>query len=386
MQNNSLIPLKSLIFTFHATNTIIISFLPLYLQYKGLSGTEIGWVLAIGPFASIISQPLWGYISDKYRTVKWVLISTIICTLIVSILFFQMNHLAAILVFGGIFYFFSSPIGALSDSFAQRRALDLGVSFGTIRMWGSLGFAFSSLVVGEILGRAGIEWIVYPYVILGTTLLLISFTLKDVKTDAGAKVQLSDIRLILQNKTFMFFLLCLMFITITHRANDSFVGIYIKELGGSESLVGTGWFIAVISEAIIFASAGFWFRKFHSIQFIIAIGALFAVRWLLYGVIENPYLIIGLQVLHGITFAGTYIAAFDYVTKIIPETLQATGHLIFYSVMFGVSGIIGSLGGGYLLDVFNGHILYFGMGLLSFIGTFAFILYYTILKKQISNT
>jgi len=44
--------------------------LPLYLKHKGLTGIEIGWVLAIGPFATIISQPFWGYVSDKYKTVK----------------------------------------------------------------------------------------------------------------------------------------------------------------------------------------------------------------------------------------------------------------------------------------------------------------------------
>lgn len=81
--------LKMLIFFFHVTNTIIISFLPLYLKFKGLSGTEIGWVLAVGPLASIISQPFWGYLSDKYKTVKWVLIMTIIGMLIFSILFFK---------------------------------------------------------------------------------------------------------------------------------------------------------------------------------------------------------------------------------------------------------------------------------------------------------
>src|SRR5699024_1140234 len=143
LQNkNSLYSLKLLLFLFHATNTIILSFLPLYLKFKGLNGTEIGWVLAIGPFASIISQPFWGYVSDKYKTVKTMLIISVIGMLIASVVFFQMNHLLAILVMGAIFYFFSSPVGALSDSLAQRRANDLQISFGSIRTWGSVGFAF----------------------------------------------------------------------------------------------------------------------------------------------------------------------------------------------------------------------------------------------------
>src|SRR5699024_4299057 len=129
--------------------------------------------------------PFWGYLSDKYKTVKRMLILSVIGMLIASIIFFQMNHLLAILIFGAIFYFFSSPVGALSDSLAQRRANDLQISFGSIRTWGSVGFAFSSLIVGEILSRIGIQFMVWPYVILGTVLLIIAFTIKDVTADSS---------------------------------------------------------------------------------------------------------------------------------------------------------------------------------------------------------
>src|SRR5699024_12418526 len=105
-----------LLFSFHATNTIILSFLPLYLRYKGLNGTEIGWVLAVGPLASIFAQPFWGYMSDKHKTVKRVLLVCIGGLLIRSIFFFQMNTLLSIILMGAIFYFFTTPIGVLGVS------------------------------------------------------------------------------------------------------------------------------------------------------------------------------------------------------------------------------------------------------------------------------
>ncbi|HLQ82704.1 MAG TPA: hypothetical protein VK121_02500 [Pseudogracilibacillus sp.] len=43
----SLRPLKVLLFSFYATNTIIVSYLPLFLKYKGLNGTEIEYILSI---------------------------------------------------------------------------------------------------------------------------------------------------------------------------------------------------------------------------------------------------------------------------------------------------------------------------------------------------
>ncbi|UJL47228.1 MFS transporter [Virgibacillus sp. NKC19-16] len=376
-KSKSLIPLKMLLFSFHASNTVILSFLPLYLQFKGLNGTEIGWVLAIGPLASIFAQPFFGYLSDKYKTVKWVLLICIIGLIIGSTLFFQMNTLVSIILMGAVFYFFTTPIGALGDSLAQRRADDLHVSFGTIRTWGSIGFATSSLVVGEILANIGIQYIIFPYLFFGTMALLVVFRLKDVKVESDP-VQLKDVKKIITNKPFLIFLGLILFITIGHRANDSFIGLYIEQLGGSEGLVGLAWFVGVATEAAVFAFAGFWFKKFHPLIFIIIAGALFSMRWFLFAAVDDPVHIIALQFLHGLTFGIFYLAAFSYVTRLIPSILQSTGHLVFFATFFGVSGIVGSLVGGSIFDNFGGGTLYFGMGSLSLIGTILLIVYHVL--------
>lgn len=369
--------LKMLIFLFHVTNTIIISFLPLYLKFKGLSGTEIGWVLAVGPLASIISQPFWGYLSDKYKTVKWVLIMTIIGMLIFSILFFQMNQLIFILIFGAFFYFFSSPVGALGDSLAQRQADLLNISFGSIRTWGSIGFALSSLIIGQLLNIYGVDFMRFPYLVFGTILLVIAFKIDDVKSnESDQTININDLKKLFTNRKFTYFLIIMMFITITHRANDSFIGLFITSLGGSESLVGVGWFIALVSEALIFAFAYKWFKKDKALFFIILASLLYTLRWVLFAFSTDPIHVLLGQLLHGLTFGIFYLSSLDYITRIIPNTLKSSGHLIFYSVFFGVSGIIGSIGGGFLIDHFSGNHLYFVLGSLSLTGTGLLIIYY----------
>src|SRR5690625_891890 len=368
--------LKMLLFFFHFTNTIIISFLPIYLDFKGLSGTEIGWVLAIGPLASIISQPFWGFLSDKYRTVKWVLIMLIIGMLIFIILFFQMIHLFFILIFGALFYFFSSPVGALGDSLAQRQADLLNISFGSIRTWGSIGFALSSLVIGQLLNIFGVEFMRWPYLLFGTILLIVAFQISDVKTtDNEQTISFRDLKLLIANKPFVYFLLIMMFITITHRANDSFIGLFIKELGGSESLVGLGWFIALVTEALVFAFAYKWFKKDRALLFIILASVLYTIRWILFAFSTEPWMVLVGQLLHGLTFGIFYLSAIDFVTRLIPETLKSSGHLIYYSVFFGISGIVGSLGGGAILDYLSGNHLYLILGVMTLIGTALLFIY-----------
>jgi len=376
-KQESLLPLKTLFIAFHASNTILISFLPLYLQYRGLNGTEIGWVLAIESLASLLAQPLWGYMSDKYKTVKRILFICVIGLLIGSAIFFQMTTLPAILVMGAAFYFFATPIGALSDSLAQRRADDLNISFGSIRMWGSVGFAISSLFVGEILEHYGIQYMMIPYLIFGIIILVTLFPLKDVRIESEP-VKLKDISKIIMNKPFLIFLSVIVFITVTHRANDYYIALYITELGGNEGLVGFAWFAGVIAEAAVFALAGLWFRKYRTMVFIIGAALLYTIRWFLYAVVDDPIYVIALQFLHGLTFGVFYTAAFEFVTRLIPKNLQSTGHLVFFSVYFGLSGIIGSLAGGPIIETFGGSTMYLSMGILTGIGTILLTVYYVV--------
>ena len=375
-KHESLTPLKILLFSFYATNTIIVSYLPLYLKYKGLNGTEIGWVLAIGPLASIFSQPFWGFMSDKYKTVKRIILLCTLMLLITGMVFFQMNGLVAFLITGAIFFFFVTPIEPLSDSMAQRRANEVDVSFGAIRSWGAIGFAVSSLVVGELLSRIGIQYMIWPYMFFAIVALIIAFRLKDVKVESEP-VQFKDVSQLIKNVPFLIFLVLIVILMVTHNTNDNFIGLYIAELGGSERLVGIAWFVGVISEAIVYFLAGFWYRKLHPLVFVIIAGILFSGRWFIYGIVDNPMIIIAFQILHGLTFGVFFIAAFDYVTRLIPKLLMSTGHLVFFAFM-GIAGIIGSLIGGSLFEAFGGHTLYIVLGWIALVGTLLIAIYHAL--------
>lgn len=371
-----------LLFSFHGANTMVVSFLPLLLTYRGLSGREIGWVLAIGPAVSIFAKPFWGYMSDKFQTVRRIIILCTMGLMISSAIFFQLTTISLILGFAFIFYFFATPIGSLADSLSHRRAETLGVSFGSIRTWGSLGFAINSLLVGTLMDLIGIQHLVIPYLFMVGMLLIISFRLVDVQVDVPP-IQFGDLKKLIKNRPLIIFLLLLLLVTITHRMNDSFVSLFIGQLGGHDTLVGWAWFMGVASEAAVFATGGYWFRKYHPLVFMISAGLLYSIRWFLYAWIDAPILIVIFQVMHGLSFGVFYSAAFEYVARLIPRELQSTGHLVFMTVFFGISGIIGSLSGGMLMENFGGNTMYFIMGCMTIVGSILIAVYHTVTVKKL---
>ncbi|ADC51866.1 major facilitator family putative sugar symporter [Alkalihalophilus pseudofirmus OF4] len=367
MEYRSVYRLMAYLFFAYSTMTIVMSYIPLYFQADGLSGNEVGILMAIGPFATIIAQPFWGFMSDKYKTIKRMIVISAIGVVIAAAGFMLMGQFYGYLIMMFVLFLFLSPLTALGDSLSQKTATLKGVSFGRIRMWGSLGFATTSLLTGYVLTTIGVERVMIPMIIMAVLALVMALTIEDVKGTNKPVTIISALKIGL-NKKLMFFLLCVVFISITHRANDSYLGLYIVGLGGAESLIGWAWFVGVSAEALVFATSPLWFRKFNPLSFIVIAGFIYSIRWVLMGMITSPWMVLPLQLTHGISFGMFYIAAFQYVNKLIPEHLQATGHVLFITTFFGLSGIFGSLFGGWMIDGFGLKALYFCLGVSAIIG------------------
>lgn len=334
------LPLMGYLFFAYSALTVLVSYLPVYFQNEGWSQSQIGWLIAIGPLAAVFAQPFWGYMSDKWKTIKKILIICLSSGAVVSVFFFQITEFYALFIFGFMLFIFVAPTTALGDSLTQKTAMQQGLSFGRIRMWGSLGFAFTSLVSGFFLERVGVSYLYIPFLLFTLLALSMAWLVTDAKP-ANKPVTIVHALQFGVKPRVLFFLGMIFFISVGHRANDSFLGLFIVELGGAESLIGMAWFVGVVSEAVVFFLSYLWFRRFHPLFFILIAGLLYAFRWFMMAGMDDPSHVLWLQVLHGITFGGMYFSALQYISKLVPEELQATGHLLFITTFFGLSGVIG---------------------------------------------
>ncbi|WP_216827829.1 MFS transporter [Alkalihalobacterium elongatum] len=383
--NRSIFRLMAYLFFAYSIMTIVISYMPVYFRYHGMTAKELGILLAVGPLASIFAQPFWGYMSDKFKTIKRILLIVVAGTFFATLILFQMNNLVGYTVMMFVLFLFLAPVTALGDSLSQKTALQHKVSFGRIRMWGSLGFATVSLLAGYYLTLVGIQHIMFPILVMAIITFLFAVFLNDVKSTNKPVTILNAVKLGANPKLFMF-LIIIIFISITHRTNDTYLGIFITDLGGKESLIGWAWFIGVVSEAIVFFAAAFWFRKFNPLTFLMLSAFLYSIRWFLMGTATLPETLLILQALHGVTFGVFYIAAFQIVSKLVPEELQATGHVLFITTFFGISGIVGAFVGGLVIQSTGVAQLYSYLGYLSIIGFFGLMIYKFVTENRLGET
>ncbi|WP_309120162.1 MFS transporter [Paenibacillus sp.] len=344
--NRQLAIVKALNALYYCSNAVLLPYLPLYFAFKGYTAVEVGLLLMVGPFVAIVAQPVWGYVSDRFQTVKWVLLLLWSLQLLCSIGLFTATGFPITLLFTTLLYFFLMPSSPLLDSLTIRSAFDAGVSYGTVRMWGSIGFSIFAALSGAMLVAIGgvdnLQWIYWGVWLFP---LMLAALLKDVKASAPP-ITLRSLSTVVRSRPLLWFLLLVFVMMLPHRMNDGFLGLHMSDLGASEQMVGMAWAIAALSEVPTFALLHRYLHKVHELALIGVVGLLYVVRWIVYALATDPLLLLVMQASHSITYAVFWVSAVAYVVRIVPNEFRSTGQSILSAMFVGVTGLAsGTLGG-----------------------------------------
>lgn len=360
-------PLRTFNFMYFAMLAMFIPFLPVYLDAQGLTPSQIGFIVGTGGIVTIIAQPLWGMISDKRRTVRKVLLLLMLCSSVVGYLLYASSSYYALIIVAMFLYFFLMPIDPLTESLNFRVSEAAGVSYGSIRTYGALGYGVMALCSGYVMSYLGVHSLAYLFAGIGLLSFLIILIMSDAPV-TGKPVTLTSLKAFLSNRETLLFLILVFISSVPARMNDTFLGVYIAELGGSPELVGQAWFIAAGSEIAIFALSFWWLKKGKELIIISIAGFFYFLRFFISAWISDPQVLAYLQVLQLLTFPIFYSAAIQYLYRIVPEEWRATGQTVLALLFFGVSGIIASYLGGAVYETFGGQTLYLSISIMSFIG------------------
>lgn len=366
--------LRSFNFLYFALLAMFVSFLPVYLDAQGLPATKIGLIIGTGGFIAIFSQPLWGMISDRTKTIKKVMLLLLGCSTIVGYLLYASSSFIVLLLFTMLMYFFLMPLDPLTESLNFQTAEANGVSYGSIRTFGAVGYAVMSLAVGYTTQYFGINSLAFLFAGIGIISILICLPLPDAPV-TGKPISLKSLRNFLSNKETIWFMLLIFIVAVPQRINDTFLGVYIRKLGGTPDMVGLAWFLAAGSEILVFALSFWWLRKGKELAIISFAAVFYFIRFFLSAWVTDPHILVYLQLLQTFTFPIFYSAAIQYLYRIVPEEWRATGQTVLAILFFGVSGIVASYLGGWFYESYGGKQLYLWISGMSFAGLlFSFVL------------
>lgn len=344
-------------------------YLTTLLVHQKMNASIVGGMMSVGILLSIIVQPIWGVLVDRYRQTKGVLLLAIIIPAVLS--FFYSFQIFTVIVFAYIIsIIFSATQSPIADSYAVSAARSAGTSYGTIRMLGSLGTALGGYAGGFYLSYFEITRLWLPFLLLSLAGAATVLSLSNNKREyATAHVSLSEgLRELLGNRLFMLFLIACFFVNQTLTAYNSFFVLAFQEAGGSYSLVGTALLLASLTNVPSMLLAAKILKAWGHERTLLLAAFFYALRWAIQWLFPIPMVMVGIQVLHGLSFGLFYVAAVEYVAAAAGKRMQATGQSIFYMVFSGLGGIVGNLLNGYLFSTGGANVMYFACTISALIG------------------
>ena len=325
-------------------NAVYGTFMPVYLKSIGLSQTSIATLLSFGPLIAILAQPLWGRIGDRAQSKNRVLQVLSLGSAVSILLLPVSNQYLYLLVIICMVTFFQTSINPLSDAITLEHLAKTKWNFGPIRLAGTIGFAIMSVAFG-IIAKKNINSISIVYSLVMLLTLIICTQLPKIKGHQSSKNKVS-LLVLLKNRKLMLFTLLNFIVQITLGYYYAFFPIYFNQLGADNSLLGWSMLFASLSE-LPFLLFGHKIIEKFGIPVVLVATAFFAgLRWLLLYFVHNPYLVLPIQMLHGLIFIVLSVTLAIFINQEVPKELKASGQTLNGLLSLGLARIIGSMAGG----------------------------------------
>lgn len=361
---------------------LIFPFQALYFSENvGLSGVQLGLVLAMRPLMGMLCQPVWAQLADRTGGRRAVLVVVTLGNACAYALLPQAGSFPALLLAMAAVSLFGTsvmPIGnAVSLAAIGERAAQ---QFGRVRAFGTLGYLLLVVSFPFALDRwqQHRELVATPggpsepgleIIFLGAAILTLASSLAARRlrqTPAmGARAQPGDLRALLSHGPYLRLLVFTFLAFLALQGPILMFPVFIRAHGGDIDTLSGMWIPMLLVEIPLVWASGDILRRLGP-RFLVAMGvAADGLRWLLCSLVDDLRWIFALQLLHGLVIAGLVIGTALYAETIVPERLRATAQGLLAMLGYSLAGILSSVAFGAAMDAFGPELPYRASGLLA---------------------
>lgn len=357
--------------TFYMGSGAAVMFLPIWLDGKGITPEQIGIINSVPIFVILLFNLVVGRLADRASDWRQVIVIGSLIGGIVPIGLFFVNEFWGILLFWTLATLPGGAIAPVLDAATMRLAKRTGVDFGFIRAFGTLGYLLFNAVTGFLVVWFGAGVFVPLYVGLALLRAAASMQLPpfrapaEVPTLAAAASSTKEVAGNLREVAKPWFILPLFGFAIiagTHFILNAFGALLWKQQGISENIIGPLIALGSASEAIIM----FLWRRFGgrlSARYLMLIAAsVSAFRWGVMALEPNVFVLVLLQMLHGVTYAVGYLGCVHFIANWTHENIAAETQSLF-TVGQQLLSVISIMGFGLLVSSFGAQSYFAAAGL-----------------------
>ena len=334
-------------------------YLPLWLKDLGLPILSISLLTSVQAMTRLFAPYAWGALSDRTGERVRLLRYSACAALVASLgLWWDAGVLGLGLVLLVMFTHTSSMM-SLSEA-AMAHLVSQGGQFdarryGRVRLFGSVGFLVTVFAAGAWFEHFGMRH--FPGWTLGTLALVTAsvWWLPDEREHPAASVQERvAVGPVLRQTEVRWFFASLFFHVLAHVSIYVFFSLFLDAAGYGKGTIGLLWAVSVVVEIGWFFTQGRWLPLMSLSGWLVLCAGVTMLRMgvTAAGVGSLAVLLLA-QLAHALTFAAHHTACIGMVSHYFPGRLRGRGQALFAMIGYGMTGVLGGLGGGVLVKSFG---------------------------------
>lgn len=334
-------------FVLSLINTQLIPF----MKTCGYSIEQQGILLAADAMIAICGQFIFGYLCDRYSTVKRFFIAGYIIYISASgaMLFFQKNmffyHLIMIAVSGGMI----KVLMGLNETWLL--AVDRQ-HYGVLRAAGAIGMSIGSLLAGYLLTLFDFKQFLLIFLAVAGIVMTIILKSRDVKSQQTTSAK-EDILHLLKNKQYLLIVSIFFMIYMAGTADQYTVISKLLSIGGTQQDVGWKWGIQSLAELPVLFMASWLVEKFTQRALLLFGVFMYALKFFLYGFFQTPILLIVCAGLQLVTMPIILLTSKYLICNTVDPETANSAQMFAMAIFVGGSALITPLMTAYLIQCFD---------------------------------
>jgi PPP family 3-phenylpropionic acid transporter len=330
--------------------------MPAFLLSHGLPVERVGLVLAAGMVVRIASAAAIGRLADRLRRRKQVLTVAAALSGFVGSAYMIAFGFLPLLGVSVAYAAASASLAPLSDALAVAAASEgRGFQYGWVRGAGSAAFVLGILLSGQLVDRFGLACIIVTSSVLFLAMTLCVARVGARPEDTGpSDAAAGAFRSLWAISAYRRVVFVAVLVMGSHALNDSFAVISWRGAGYGSGAISLLWSDSVVAEVAVFFLLGpRLIARFGPARCAGLSAAAGVLRWGVMGVTTSMPALMGVQALHGLTFALMHLVAMGIIAKCVPERLAATAQTVYGALALGIASAVLTFGSGYFYGWFG---------------------------------
>ncbi|BAU89398.1 major facilitator family transporter [Methylorubrum populi] len=329
-------------------------FLPAFLETRGLGPSEIGTLLSAGMLVRLAAGPLAGRFADRSGAVRAFLAVGLALSAALTLAFLGGQGFVVLLAVALAQAAATAPLAPLADTVALAGSRD-GAVYGRVRAAGSAAFIATTVLTGHLVGVFGHGVGPLACGLLFAAGAALTRRLPSAPASANPAGDAGGgFASLAADARFRRLLLAAALVIGAHAMHDAFAVIVWQAAGIAPRVAGLLWAEAVAAEVAVFLWLGpRLIARFGPERALVLAALAGALRWAVQAQTSWLPVLVGIQALHGLTFALLHLACLQFIVAIVPEHRRATALTVYGTFGLGLASALMTLLCGLLYERFG---------------------------------